>query len=126
MEDLLQGIPQYVLRIIGRIGFCLLILVLYRLYKLIASPLLRQNNKKFVFLFGLSIIIGFILMWMEYLFPASWPPNVSIAFNVITTYILTAYLYLQVRKLEVNVYSPEFEKLRNAMDSAILSLKTQR
>lgn len=126
MEYLSDDMSQYVLRLIGRIGFCLLILVLYRLYRFIASPLLRQHNKKFVFLFGMSILVGFVLMWIEYLFPASWPPNISILFNVLTTYVLTVYLHFQVRKLESSPAQSQFEQLRNSMDAVIISLKANR
>jgi len=115
---------NYFLRFFGRIGFCLLIFALYRVYRLFASPLTQKRHKKFIVSFGISIIVSFALLILNYVIPMSWLSTASISFNVFTTYIFAFYLYLQGNVLETYRGSEEFKTLSRAMDALILKLKT--
>lgn len=117
---------NYTLRIIGRIGFCLLIITLYRLYQLFASPLMISRNKKFINLFTIGLIFSFFLFGIEFIFPARWMTTISMSFNILTTFILIFYLHYQIHIINKIKAGNEFKKLSDAMDSLIESLKKQK
>jgi len=122
--DLYDSI-NYVLRIIGRIIFCLLIVTLYKLYQLFASPLMVSRNKKFINIFIGILIFSFLLFGVEFIISEKWVTTLSMGFNILTTIILIVYLYYQTYTINKVRAGNEFKKLSVAMDNLIESLKKQ-
>lgn len=114
---------NYFLRLAGRIGFCILIITIYRFYQIFASPLVKKRHKRFIRIFAVSLLVSLILLIVNYILPDQWFSVLSTSFNVLTTYILTFYLYHQSKILEQNASTEEFKQLSLAMDSLILILK---
>lgn len=117
---------NYILRIIGRIAFCLLIITLYRLYKLFASPLMITRNKKFINIFVVSLIFSFFLFLIEFIVSERWVTTMSMIFNILITLVLIIYLHYQIHVINKVKAGSEFRKLSEAMDSLIESLKKQK
>lgn len=114
---------NYFLRLAGRVGFCILLITLYRLYQLFASPLVRRRNKTFVSFYASILIFSFFLLAVEYILPELWMSSLSMGFNVISTYILVIYINYQVFIIRKVKTSSEFHELSQAFDALIASLK---
>ena len=124
-ENIDYGNINYLLRVVGQVGGIALALVLFRLYKIFASPLTQKRHKNFIYLLGISILISFILLAMNYVLPAEWFPTFEISFNVVGTYALALYLYHQGNILGRHKDSDEYINLSRAMDAMIVKLKTR-
>lgn len=111
------------LKFVGRVGFCLLLVALHRLYLLFSSPLTRAEHKKPMFLFGGSVLLSFILLAINFVIPDVWLTFVVMGFNIVVTYAFAIYLYKQGNKLQKFKTSDEYLMYNRAMDALILKMK---
>lgn len=116
-------IINYFLRVVGRIGFCILLLAIYKVYHLFASPLVKKRHKTFIRFYIVSMVLGFVLLGLNFIVPDDLITTVAMAFNTLTTYIIGGYLYYQGNVLEGYRTSDEFKNLTGAMDAMILKMK---
>lgn len=112
-----------IIRVIGRIGFVFLLVNFYRVYRIFASPLFKNRSRIFIRFFAGAVVLGFILMLIEFFTDNSIMPLITVGFNTITTYVLVFYLGRHVDELESKKGSAEYVKYTLAMDNFIKTLK---
>lgn len=110
-------------RMAGRIGFVVLLVAFYKLYKIFASPLTKAKYKWFIRLFASSVVISFALLVVNFIFDYSWIALASMTFNGTTTFILAIYVFKQANTLENHIGSTEYRDVEKAMDALILRMK---
>ena len=121
VEDL--AMVNYILRWIGRIGFVILIFTIYRVYALFASPQTKLQHQWFIRGFGASIVVSFIILFLDYFIPSQILSSISVGFNVLTMLILAVYIHLQGNVLDKFKSSDEYKEAQRTMDALILKMK---
>lgn len=113
---------DYILRILGRIGFMLVLIGVYRLWHL---PVLRRHSNQFFWLvttlFGLNVILGLI----EAIFPQIAVYELSFYFNIISTWILAIHLNYRVYMIKRKVSKKRIAKFTFELNQKIEELKNE-
>jgi hypothetical protein len=116
------GAFEYFMRIIGRLGFVVVLIGVYRLWHL---PVLRRHSSQFfwlvVTLFVLNVAIGII----ESVFDSIASYNLSLYFNVISTWILAIHLNYRAHTIIRRVGHSKIEKFTFEVNQKIEELKNE-
>lgn len=111
------------MRLVGRVGFILLVFAVYKLWQGVSSPLLRNRTKLFVRIFSLVIFTSFVFGVVDYLANPQWLHLTSITFNVIVTYVLAWYVNRQADVLRRATGTSEYVEYSTALDNLMMTLK---
>lgn len=112
------------LRTIGRLGFFILLLGIYRIWRL---PVLRKHSRQFFWVVIIITIASLTLSSLD--FYQIWPVvtyGLSIKFNVLSTLFLAVFLNWRASQIRNQVGKSRLHEYTHHIDEIINELKRER